>query len=124
MKQPKKSSRGGDGATDVYLDDAGFFSDTQQLPTMCPNCGALLRANADNTGIDNVSGRTTIDDLDVSTNSLFDFFFSSTTPSSSSSSSSSTSSGNINSSSRNNNQRNNKRGESVIDVDVIVNDDD
>jgi len=46
-------------------------------PQLCINCGAILQANDDNTGINNVSGRTTIDDLNDQMGrqaSLFDFF--------------------------------------------------
>jgi hypothetical protein len=31
-------------------------------PTLCFNCGAILQSNIDNTGIDNVSGRISLDD--------------------------------------------------------------
>jgi len=42
--------------------------------SLCINCGALLQANADNTEINNVSGRTSIDDLSSERDgvSLFD----------------------------------------------------
>lgn len=46
-------------------------------PTLCFNCGAILQANVDNTGIDNVSGRTNLNDLSTSRmggNPFFDVF--------------------------------------------------
>eukprot|EP00532_Pseudo-nitzschia_australis_P003302 CAMPEP_0168198906 /NCGR_PEP_ID=MMETSP0139_2-20121125/22080_1 /TAXON_ID=44445 /ORGANISM="Pseudo-nitzschia australis, Strain 10249 10 AB" /LENGTH=287 /DNA_ID=CAMNT_0008123741 /DNA_START=174 /DNA_END=1037 /DNA_ORIENTATION=- len=68
-------NKGGAGGTNV-VDDA--------MPTesMCFNCGAALQANEDNTGINNVSGRTSIDDLNSSMGgggSFFDMFTSPTT---------------------------------------------
>jgi hypothetical protein len=36
--------------------------DGMASPTLCFNCGAILQANIDNTGIDNVSGRISLDD--------------------------------------------------------------
>jgi hypothetical protein len=46
-------------------------------PTLCFNCGAVLQANYDNSGVENISGKTGIDDLStapLSTNSIFDMF--------------------------------------------------
>jgi hypothetical protein len=51
-------------------------------PSLCFNCGAVLQANYDNSGIDNVSGRTSIDGLSPmggAGNSIFDVFTSTTT---------------------------------------------
>jgi len=45
--------------------------------SLCFSCGAILEPNADNTGINNVTGRKTINDLDSPTGqqaSLFDLF--------------------------------------------------
>ncbi|KAG7369174.1 hypothetical protein IV203_031917 [Nitzschia inconspicua] len=46
-------------------------------PTLCFNCGAVLQANIDNTGIDNISGRTSLDGLSTTPmggNPFFDVF--------------------------------------------------
>jgi hypothetical protein len=46
-------------------------------PSLCFNCGAVLQANSDNTGIDNVSGRTNFGDLSTTPmggNPFFDAF--------------------------------------------------
>jgi hypothetical protein len=46
-------------------------------PTLCFNCGAILQSNIDNTGIDNVSGRISLDDASSSPmggNPFFDVF--------------------------------------------------
>ncbi len=45
--------------------------------SLCFNCGAVLEPNADNTGINNVTGRKTINDLNAQAGqqaSIFDFF--------------------------------------------------
>jgi hypothetical protein len=45
-------------------------------PTICFSCGAIVQANYDNTGIDNVTGRKSVSDGDNDSpfNSLFDLF--------------------------------------------------
>jgi hypothetical protein len=46
-------------------------------PSLCFNCGAILQSNIDNTGIDNVSGRISLDDSSSSPmggNPFFDVF--------------------------------------------------
>lgn len=53
----------------------------ESTPTLCLNCGAILQANYDNTGIENISGRRTIDDLSSEMGegiSIFDIFSTST----------------------------------------------
>jgi len=70
MKSQKAGGSGG-----VF--DTGSAPTPMSPQTMCFQCGAMLQANEDNTGINNVSGRTTIDDLNSSPMggpSLFDFF--------------------------------------------------
>jgi len=59
-----------------------FLEGSTVIPeqTMCFKCGATLQANADNTGINNVSGRKTIDDLNTDPSSVFDSFFSNAPP--------------------------------------------
>ena len=45
--------------------------------SLCFNCGAVLEPNADNTGINNVTGRKTINDINAQAGqpaSIFDFF--------------------------------------------------
>jgi len=43
--------------------------------SLCFSCGAVLEPNADNTGINNVTGRKTINDINSGQNaSIFDFF--------------------------------------------------
>jgi hypothetical protein len=54
-------------------------NDGLSSPSLCFNCGAVLQANYDNTGIDNISGRTSLDDLSIPSpmgggNSIFDVF--------------------------------------------------
>ena len=90
----------------------------RQQPSMCFNCGVKLQANDDNTEINNVSGRTSIDDLtseraDVA--NIFDIFdrpssSTTTTETSASSTRRSTSSS--------------KTKDIIVDVDVIIDDDD
>jgi hypothetical protein len=50
-------------------------------PSLCFNCGAILQANDDNTGIENITGRRAIDDISPmgGGNSLFDVFTRTTT---------------------------------------------
>jgi hypothetical protein len=48
-------------------------SDGEVNPSICFNCGAVIQANYENTGIDNVTGRNTIDDLSNGA-SIFDIF--------------------------------------------------
>lgn len=76
------------GAPATVMKNKGGASGTNvvddEIPTesMCFNCGAVLQANEDNSGINNVSGRTSIDDLNSSTGgggSFFDMFTSPTT---------------------------------------------
>jgi hypothetical protein len=45
-------------------------------PTICYNCGAILQANYDNSGIDNITGKNSVDDLSspFGAGSLFDIF--------------------------------------------------
>lgn len=57
--------------------DSSVVDGTLSPQSMCFNCGAILQANEDNTGIDNVSGRKTIDDLNAPMgggSSIFDMF--------------------------------------------------
>jgi hypothetical protein len=58
---------------------AKVFKTTKEgdaVPTICYNCGAILQANYDNTGIDNVTGRNSVmnDDESPFGASLFDIF--------------------------------------------------
>lgn len=55
--------------------------DVGPAQSICFNCGAILQANDDNSGINNVSGRTSLDDLDspMGGASIFDLFSSTTT---------------------------------------------
>ena len=46
----------------------------QDVPSICYSCGAIIQANYENTGIDNVTGRNTIDDQSSPFGSLFDMF--------------------------------------------------
>ena len=46
----------------------------QDVPSICYSCGAIIQANYENTGIDNVTGRNTIDDQSSPFGSLFDIF--------------------------------------------------
>jgi hypothetical protein len=49
----------------------------ESTPTICYNCGAILQANYDNTGIDNITGKNSVtDDVDYATTlaSVFDMF--------------------------------------------------
>jgi hypothetical protein len=46
-------------------DDTSVIDNAPSAQVLCFNCGAILQANADNTGINNVSGRKTIDDLNA-----------------------------------------------------------
>ncbi len=50
-------------------------------PSICFNCGSILQANYDNSGIDNITGRNTIDDISNSPfgGGLFDIFASAPT---------------------------------------------
>ena len=84
-------------------------------PSRCMVCGAFIEANADNTGINDVTGRKTVDDLSSNMGnqaSLFDFFSNSapTETTSASSSSKKSDSGGVDKN-------------SVIDVDVLDKDD-
>mmetsp|Transcript_6932 Transcript_6932/g.12665 ORF Transcript_6932/g.12665 Transcript_6932/m.12665 type:complete len:264 (+) Transcript_6932:65-856(+) len=90
-------------ATVLKTNNDGFAS-----PSLCLNCGAVLQANRDNTGIDNISGKNAIDDLSsqpMGGNSLFDIFTTTTTTTSS------TSTGSDGRSKR-------RRETTIIDVDV------
>mmetsp|Transcript_78930 Transcript_78930/g.118637 ORF Transcript_78930/g.118637 Transcript_78930/m.118637 type:complete len:266 (+) Transcript_78930:121-918(+) len=50
-------------------------SEGEATPTVCYNCGAILQANYDNTAIDNVTGRNSVnDDGGMDINSIFDIF--------------------------------------------------
>mmetsp|Transcript_22893 Transcript_22893/g.54041 ORF Transcript_22893/g.54041 Transcript_22893/m.54041 type:complete len:294 (+) Transcript_22893:152-1033(+) len=77
--------------------------------SICFNCGAILQANEDNSGINNVSGRTSLDDLDSQMGgaSLFDLFSSTTSTTTTTTSTSATTS------------PNKVDKGSVIDVDVL-----
>lgn len=48
-------------------------NDGESVPNVCFNCGAILQANYDNTGIDNVTGRNSVDNMSEPT-SIFDIF--------------------------------------------------
>jgi predicted RNA-binding Zn-ribbon protein involved in translation (DUF1610 family) len=55
--------------------------DGESTPSLCFNCGAVLQSNYDNTAIENISGRRTIDDISSEMgggSSIFDLFSSST----------------------------------------------
>lgn len=62
----------------------------QPSSSICFNCASVLQANADNTGIENVTGRTTLQDLESSSSvggggsTFFDGLFGGTTTTSSS----------------------------------------
>lgn len=52
-------------------------SDGESTPSICFSCGAVIQANYDNTGIDNVTGRNTVDGLSGGMGpggSIFDIF--------------------------------------------------
>ena len=44
-------------------------------PSICFNCGSILQANYDNTGIDNVTGKRSVLDDDSATSTMFDALF-------------------------------------------------
>jgi len=57
--------------------DTGNTVDSIPAPqSMCFQCGCILQANEDNTGINNVSGRKTVDDLNapMGDGGIFDVF--------------------------------------------------
>jgi hypothetical protein len=81
-------------------------------PTICFNCGSILQANDDNTGIDNVTGRRTVDDLSPMGGGIFDVF-TSTTTTTRTTTTNEAGSGGINRKKETNN---------IIDVDVIDDD--
>jgi len=91
-------------------------ADTPAPQSLCFNCGAILQANDDNTGINNVSGRKSIDDLDSPGGpSIFDLF-SGTAPTTESWVDSTTTTTTTSSKSKSNDNGIDKS--SVIDVDV------
>ena len=113
---------------DVYtdMDKTGtvtdLFSDIRDSPKPCLNCGAMLRASDDNTAIENVSGRTNIDDLSSMNGpgggpSFFDFFSETTT-----STTTKTVDGNVPPTTPSNKKKNRKDDTGFIDVDVIQDD--
>jgi len=58
-------------------DDTNVVESAPSPESLCFNCGAILQANEDNTGINNVSGRKTVDDLNAPMgggSSIFDIF--------------------------------------------------
>jgi len=58
-------------------DDGSVVDNAPTAPSLCFNCGAFLQSNEDNTGINNVSGRKSIDDLNAPGGgqpSIFDIF--------------------------------------------------
>jgi len=58
-------------------DDTSVVENVPSPQSLCFSCGAILEANESNTGINNVSGRKTIDDLNApmgGMSSIFDVF--------------------------------------------------
>jgi hypothetical protein len=105
--------------------------DVPDTPTICFSCGAIIQANYDNTGIDNVTGRNSISDNESPFNSLFDLFGGAPTSSDglsqrTTSSSSTTIVDNVIVEQRTGNRKeppkNARRDRGVIDVDVVEDD--
>ena len=48
----------------------------EDVPGICLSCGAVLQANIDNTGIDNITGKNTVNGMSspFGTGSIFDVF--------------------------------------------------
>jgi len=120
-----KNPQGGGGISSTTMANA--------QPSICFNCGSILQANYDNTGIENITGRNTIQDLEGSMSGGFlDSLFGRPSSSSSASSgwmdattaaSSSSTTTKTTSSSPSQQQKRVEREATIIDVEIDDDDD-